>query len=154
MSNKRRAFNFVLAQFVLLSLLVLSPRSKDPYGPLTLALSVLGLALIVISVLFVLWSFVSLRRSLTASPIPKADGELITSGPYRFVRHPIYSAILLAALGVVLDAGYWPQLVIATMLYVLLNQKASFEEQLLLDRYPGYAQYSRKTPRLLPRFTR
>lgn len=154
MTNQRRAFSFVFAQFVLLAMLVLSPRSKDPYGPLTLALSVLGLILLAVAGLLVIWSFVALRRSLTASPIPKANGELVTSGPYQFMRHPIYTAILLAAVGVVLDAGYWPQLVIATMLYLLLNQKASFEEKLLADRYPGYAKYSRKTPRFMPRFGR
>lgn len=154
MSDQRKALSFVLGQFVLLALLVLAPRSVQPYGELSAVLSGVGVTLIVLSVAAVLLSFSGLRRSLTASPIPKSDGQLVTNGLYRFVRHPIYSAILLAAMGVLLDAGYWPQLPIALMLYLLLNQKANFEEELLLQRYPDYAKYQRATPRFFPRFTR
>lgn len=154
MSDQRKALSFVLGQFVLLALLVLAPRSVQPYGELSGVLSGVGVTLIVLSVAAVLLSFSGLRRSLTASPIPKSDGQLVTNGLYRFVRHPIYSAILLAAIGVLLDAGYWPQLPIALMLYLLLNQKANFEEELLLQRYPDYAKYQRATPRFFPRFTR
>ena len=152
--NQRRALTYVLGQFVLLALLVFAPRMAQPYGSATAVLSAIGVALIVVAVLAVLMSFAGLRRSLTASPIPKADGQLVTTGLYRYVRHPIYSAILLAAIGVLLDAGYWPQLPIALMLYLLLNQKASFEEELLLKRYPEYAKYRRSTPRFFPRLGR
>lgn len=154
MSDQRKALTFVLGQFALLALLVLAPRTEQPYGAASEALSAVGVTLIILSVLAVLVSFSGLRRSLTASPIPKSNGELVTSGAYRFVRHPIYSAILAAAVGVLLDAGYWPQLPIALMLYLLLNQKANFEEELLLKRYPEYAKYQRITPRFFPRFTR
>ena len=154
MSDQRKALTFVLGQFVLLALLVLAPRSVQPYGDISSVLSGVGVTLIVLAVVAVLFSFAGLRRSLTASPIPKSDGQLITTGLYRFVRHPIYSAILLAAIGVLLDAGYWPQLPIALMLYLLLNQKANFEEELLLKRYPEYAKYQRSTPRFFPRLSR
>lgn len=154
MSDQRKALSFVLGQFALLALLVLAPRTKNPYGSLSEVLSAIGVVLIFLAVAAVLLSFSGLRRSLTASPIPKADGQLVTGGLYRFVRHPIYSAILLAAFGVLLDAGYWPQLPIALMLYLLLNQKANFEEELLLKRYPDYPKYQRSTPRFFPRFNR
>lgn len=154
MSNQRKALSFVLGQFALLALLVLAPRSESPYGSASGVVSFVGVTLIIVAVVAVLLSFSGLRRSLTASPIPKSDGQLVTTGLYRYVRHPIYSAILLAALGVVLDAGYWPQLPIALLLYLLLNQKASFEEELLLAQYPQYAKYQRSTPRFFPRFYR
>lgn len=154
MPDQRKALSYVLGQFALLALLVLAPRSEKPYGEASAVLSTIGIVIILAAVFTVLLSFAGLRRSLTASPIPKADGQLVTSGLYRFVRHPIYSAILLAAFGVVLDAGYWPQLPIGIMLYLLLNQKASFEEELLLKRYADYAKYRRSTPRFFPRFTR
>jgi protein-S-isoprenylcysteine O-methyltransferase Ste14 len=54
-------------------------------------------------------------------------------------------------LGVVLDAGWWPQIVIALMLYFLLNIKAQFEEDLLRQKYPEYKAYALKTPRFFPR---
>jgi protein-S-isoprenylcysteine O-methyltransferase Ste14 len=140
-------------QFLLLVLLIISPRNFEPYGPLTTALSYLGVVLIVVGVGIVLFAFFGLGRALTASPIPKADAQLVTTGLYARVRHPIYFGLLLAAVGIVLDAGRWPQLAIAAMLYVLLNIKASFEEQLLIERYPEYREYAAKTPRLLPRLT-
>jgi protein-S-isoprenylcysteine O-methyltransferase Ste14 len=140
-------------QFLLLVLLIISPRNFEPYGPLTTPLSYLGVVLIIVGVGIVLFAFFGLGRALTASPIPKADGQLVTTGLYARVRHPIYFGLLLAAAGIVLDAGWWPQLAIAAMLYVLLNIKASFEEQLLVERYPEYREYAAKTPRLLPRLT-
>lgn len=151
MNNRVRALSYVAMQFLLLALLILSPRSVEPYGPLTSALSYLGLALIVMGVGVALFAFFGLGRALTASPIPKPDAQLVTTGLYARVRHPIYFGLILAAAGVVLDAGWWPQLAIAVMLYVLLNIKASFEEQLLAERYPEYREYAAKTPRLFPR---
>jgi protein-S-isoprenylcysteine O-methyltransferase Ste14 len=152
-NNKSRALSYVLMQFLLLGLLIASPRSFEPYGPLSGVLSSLGVVLIVTGVGIALFAFFGLGRALTASPIPKPDGQLVTTGLYARVRHPIYFGLLLAAFGIVLDAGWWPQLVIATMLYVLLNIKASFEEQLLNERYPEYRNYAAKTPRLFPRLT-
>ena len=96
-------------------------------------------------------SFIRLGKSLTANPVPKEDGHLVTSGLYSRVRHPIYFGLLLLAFGVVLDAGWWPQIVVALMLYLLLNIKAQFEESLLEKKYPDYKQYMLKTPRFFPR---
>jgi protein-S-isoprenylcysteine O-methyltransferase Ste14 len=96
-------------------------------------------------------SFAALGNSLTASPLPKQRGQLITTGLYSYVRHPIYSGLLLLSLGVVLDAGWWPQLVIALMLFLLLRIKAQFEESLLRKAYPKYAAYALKTPMFFPR---
>ena len=76
---------------------------------------------------------------------------LVTSGLYGRVRHPIYFGLLVLAFGVVLDAGWWPQIVIALMLYFLLNIKAQFEEDLLRKKYPEYTAYALKTPRFFPR---
>jgi Putative protein-S-isoprenylcysteine methyltransferase len=76
---------------------------------------------------------------------------LVTGALYARVRHPIYFGLLLASVGVVLDAGPWPQFAILLLLYVLLNIKASYEEELLAKRYPDYKAYAQKTPRFFPR---
>ncbi|MFM1778902.1 MAG: hypothetical protein RIS51_47 [Actinomycetota bacterium] len=151
MSNQLKAFNFVFAQFVLLFLLVAAPRDDQAYGNLDQALGWIGVAAFVTGLAIVGISFFGLGRTLTVSPVPKQDGKLITSGLYSKVRHPIYSGLLLLALGVVLDAGYWPQLVLAIFLFVVLNAKASFEEELLRAKYPEYKQYAIHTPRFIPR---
>lgn len=151
MSTNARAASYVLMQFVLLALLILAPRDPSVYGDFRAALSVVGLVLIAAGMAVILYSFFALGKSLTASPVPKQDGTLVTSGLYARVRHPIYFGLLLASIGVVLDAGPWPQFAIVLLLYVLLNIKASYEEELLANRYPEYKAYAQKTPRFFPR---
>lgn len=154
MSNRLRAFNYVFAQFALLFVLFLSPRDDQAYGAIDLVLGFLGLALIFTGIAIALLSFLGLGKTLTASPVPKENGQLVTTGPYSRVRHPIYFGLLLVAIGVVLDAGYWPQLPVAVLLYVLLNSKANWEEEMLKQKYPEYKNYMLKTPRLFPRLGR
>ena len=138
-------------QFVLLGVLLTAPRLPDPYGALTPFISLLGLALMAVAGAILLVSFVALGNSLTASPLPKQRGKLVTTGLYSYVRHPMYSGLLLLSLGVVLDAGWWPQAVVALMLFLLLRIKAQFEETLLRKAYPRYATYAAKTPMFFPR---
>lgn len=138
-------------QFVLLGVLLTAPRLPDPYGALTPFISLLGLVLMALAGVVLLVSFVALGNSLTASPLPKQRGQLVTTGLYSYVRHPIYSGLLLLSLGVVLDAGWWPQLVVVLMLFLLLRIKAQFEESLLRKAYPKYAAYALKTPMFFPR---
>lgn len=151
MNDRSRGYLYVAVQFLLLGLLFSAPRMPSPYGVLSDALSYLGIAIIFAGVVVLITSFVKLGKSLTANPVPKQDGVLVVTGLYSRVRHPIYFALLLLAAGVVLDAGWWPQLIIASMLYLQLNIKASFEERLLKQKYPEYAKYAAKTPRFFPR---
>jgi len=96
----------------------------------------------------------ALGKSLTAHPIPGKDAVLVTDGLYRFVKHPIYSGLLLAALGLTISGGFFPHVLFFIALVFLLNYKASFEEALLTKTYAGYADYSKKTGRFVPRLIR
>jgi protein-S-isoprenylcysteine O-methyltransferase Ste14 len=154
MNNRSRGYLYVAGQILLLVLLFTAPRMPEPYGPLSGIFGFLGLAAIVIGLGILVASFLKLGKSLTANPVPKEDGELVITGMYARVRHPIYFGILLIAFGVVLDAGWWPQAIIAAMLYIQLHIKASFEEMLLRQKYPGYASYASKTPRFIPRLSK
>jgi len=154
MTDRYKANFYVLLQLVLIVLLFLAPRMQEPFGVLSPVLSVIGLIFFVIGSALLLMSFLRLGRSLTASPIPKNDGELVTTGLYARVRHPIYLALLVLSMGVVLDAGWWPQAIVVAMLYALLRIKAEFEEGLLRKKYRGYKAYAEKTPRFFPRLTR
>ena len=151
MSDKTRAYSYVAVQFLLLFVLFTAPRLPEPYGAFTGLMSMLGLVLMGGGFLVLAISFLRLGSSLTASPIPKEQGQLVTSGLYARVRHPIYFGLLLLGIGVVLDAGWWPQLVVLTMLYLLLRIKSDFEESMLRKKYPEYAEYAARTPRFFPR---
>lgn len=154
MSNRLRAFNYVFAQFALLFVLLLSPRDDTAYSVMDPVLGYLGLVMVFTGIALAMLGFLGLGKSLTASPVPKKNGQLKTTGLYARVRHPIYFGLLLVAIGVVLDAGYWPQLPIAVLLYVLLNSKANWEEEMLKQQYPDYKNYILKTPRFFPRLGR
>jgi len=150
-NDKSRGYFYVAVQFLLIALLFTAPRQDQPYGNFSDLLGIVGVAIIALGAIILVTSFVRLGKSLTANPVPKDDGVLVTSGLYGRVRHPIYFGLLVLCLGVVLDAGWWPQIVIALMLYFLLNIKAQFEEDLLRQKYPEYKAYALKTPRFFPR---
>jgi protein-S-isoprenylcysteine O-methyltransferase Ste14 len=92
----------------------------------------------------------TLGRELRAHPAPTATATLRTDGAYALVRHPIYSGLMLAALGVAVAARTTRALAAAAALVALLNAKARFEERLLAECFTGYAEYARRTPRFVP----
>ena len=151
MNNRSRGYFYVAVQFLLIALLFTAPRQAEPYGAISDLIGIVGVGVIALGAIILVTSFVRLGKSLTANPVPKDDGVLVTSGLYGRVRHPIYFGLLVLAFGVVLDAGWWPQIIIALMLYFLLNIKAQFEEDLLRQKYPEYKAYALKTPRFFPR---
>ncbi len=80
----------------------------------------------------------------------KADPDLVTAGPYAYVRHPIYSGVLLALLGSTLSAnvGWLGILIIATCYFIYSAKK---EEKNMLRRFPKeYGEYMKKTKMFVP----
>jgi protein-S-isoprenylcysteine O-methyltransferase Ste14 len=91
-----------------------------------------------------------LGSSLTALPYPKENGQLTQHGVYRWVRHPIYTGVLFAALGWSLLRGSTPALLLTLALGVLFDQKANREEQWLVQKYPEYQHYQQQVRKLIP----
>ena len=83
-------------------------------------------------------------------PEPLAHAQLITSGPYRWVRHPMYLAVLLFMLGIAMYNGaLLNQLAMLGLLLAILG-KMNREEAYLREHFDGYAEYSLRNKRLLP----
>lgn len=92
----------------------------------------------------------ALGSGLTPYPAPAEAAELVDTGPYAVVRHPIYSGGILFAAGISLALSPWA-LVGTAALTVLWALKSRVEERFLAERYPGYADYcSRTRYRLIP----
>ena len=154
MNNRLKGNLLVLGQFVLLGLLIFYPRSEISYGTFSYLVSSLIIGGMFFGFVILAISGLALGKALTAHPIPSQKGELVTSGLYRFVRHPIYTALLLIGFSLVLSGGIFPHIIFYLLLVALLYYKAVFEEGLLAKRYSGYLEYSRKTGRFLPRLKR
>jgi protein-S-isoprenylcysteine O-methyltransferase Ste14 len=109
-------------------------------GGVSSAISVLAFSLAVYGLLY-------LRRSLSIIPEVR---RLVTGGPYRMVRHPLYAAEILAACGFVLvKPGALAVAVLAPFIATQLL-RSRFEERLLTEAYPRYQEYARRTRRLIP----
>lgn len=142
------AWALVAAQFVFLLLLGFLPWGS--LWPRDVATIVIGLVLVALGVGIALAAGGALGRSLTPSPIPKADGQLVTGGVYGLVRHPIYSGLLVLGLGLVAIGASLLHLLAWIALLSILMAKARFEDLMLLGQYPGYHDYAARVGRLVP----
>jgi protein-S-isoprenylcysteine O-methyltransferase Ste14 len=145
--NQLRAWSYVFVQVVLLALLIFL---EGGVGPQIRRLILLGRTLEILGILGVLICAASLRRSLTIVPIPKEEGSLSTSGLYRYVRHPMYTSVLILSLGIAIQSGSAIKYLLVILLYLLFHVKSVFEEKFLRLKYPGYAEYSAQIPRFIP----
>jgi protein-S-isoprenylcysteine O-methyltransferase Ste14 len=111
---------------------------------------IIGSALCVIGVALAVWARVCLATNWSPRPAVKVDHALVTSGPYRLIRHPIYTGMLLALLGTGLDAGIIGLAVIVCAAAVLIR-RIPIEERLMIQLFrEQYSQYIRRTKALVP----
>ena len=141
------AWSYVLVQGVLLALLIFLGQGIGPHIHRFELLGWICEWLGIFGILVCAWS---LGRSLTAVPIPKDEGKLSTTGLYRYVRHPMYSSVLLFAFGIAVNSGSVIKYLLAVALYILFYAKSVYEERYLRLKYPEYLEYSRKIPRFIP----
>ena len=118
-------------------------KSLFAHGPLLVGIQAAAAALM-------LWARLTFgRRSFHAGANPTAGG-LVTTGPYRFVRHPIYTALLLFIWAGVISNGTILSALTAIVATTALAVRMMAEEELVLDMYPEYAEYASHTKRIIP----
>ena len=83
-------------------------------------------------------------------PIPRSGGVLVTQGPYRWIRHPMYTAFLLGAWALARTAVRDEAWLALCVLTLVLWLKSRYEERWMLAQHPGYADYRQQTKRFLP----
>lgn len=140
---------FVAVQAILLVALVLLPGADD--WPTPDWLETLGFLTLLAGLAIVGISALGLGSALTATPVPTTRGELTVTGMYRFVRHPIYSGVLLVVVGLTVSSGSFLTLGVAIFTVLFFNVKARWEEARLREEYPNYPSYAARTPRFVPR---
>ena len=96
-------------------------------------------------------AILQLNKNLSPFPTPKSGGKLIQTGLFKFVRHPIYSGILIGLGGFAIYTSSGFRVIICLLLYVLFSVKTEYEEKLLIQKFEEYKQYQKKTGKFLPK---
>lgn len=135
--------------------LMMWPRGENPlfwrFVPPTTAIQVLAVVIVVAGLLFSVWARLHLGRNWSGTVTLKRDHELIRSGPYRFVRHPIYTGLSLAILGTVLSLGEWRGLIALVLIVASFVRKIAIEEDFLRGIFRDeYEHYRTETAALVP----
>lgn len=110
----------------------------------------LGLALFALGLGFAIWARIHIGRNWGTPMTQKDEPELVTSGPYRLVRHPIYAGILIAGIGTAVALSWW-WLTAFALAGVYFLYSATVEERYLTEQFPDdYPSYKRSTRMLVP----
>jgi protein-S-isoprenylcysteine O-methyltransferase Ste14 len=151
MASPPRSYVLVALQVVLIAAIVLPWRIAGWTSG--------GSALVAIGLVLGAWTLTANRLgNFGILPEPKSGARLVTSGPYRFVRHPMYLAVLIVAAGFAVGysgTGPWRSEDFARAcawigLVAVLHAKAAIEERALGARFPEYAAYARRAKRIVP----
>lgn len=112
----------------------------------------LGVAMGAAGDLLAYWVFTSLGNNVTPTVVTRKNATLVTHGPYRWVRHPLYLMGLLAYLGFALLAENWFLAILTVLAFSLLNLRLPKEEARLIERFGDeYRSYMQRTGKYLPR---
>lgn len=119
------------------------PPSPPAYG--------LGLLMLLAGFAITVWARLTLGRNWSGSVTIKDSHELVQSGPYRWVRHPIYSGLVLAFFGSALGLDEWRGALAAVLVFVAFRIKLGIEERWMTGHFgPNYEAYRKRTKMLIP----
>jgi protein-S-isoprenylcysteine O-methyltransferase Ste14 len=123
---------------------------RAPFLPPGATGAVLGIVLTAMGLGTAIAARITLAGNWSAAVEIKEDHALIRSGPYRYVRHPIYSGLLLAVLGSAIALDRWCAVLGFVLIFASLLLKARHEENRLREVMPDYAAYASETAALIP----
>ncbi|MEG4216731.1 isoprenylcysteine carboxylmethyltransferase family protein [Microcoleus sp. Pol14C6] len=153
--NNSRGEYLVLLQGALLTAFILLPVYQPPKFKIAstqliyltwIIASILGLG----GLILIVKGLIDLGKNLTPLPYPREDGELIQTGIYGIVRHPLYSGLILSAFGWTIFQMSISHLIASALLIIFFEIKANREESWLTKKYPDYSEYSQRVKKLIP----
>lgn len=152
MSKQMIANLFVVVQFILFALIAwfvfTTPSVTDT------VMRVIGALVMLLGVAFLLIAIMTHQQMNRAmpkvTPTPNSSVDLVQSGLYRHIRHPIYTGVLCCAFGVAIAHGGFAVWILAIVLLFFFTFKSAFEESMLAETYPTYRAYMQHTGRFLP----
>jgi protein-S-isoprenylcysteine O-methyltransferase Ste14 len=151
----RRGEYWVMTQGVLLLLFVILPANRPGFIALDIpawqyASWILTAVFSTLTIVFLGRSLLDLGQNLTPLPHPRDDGQLVKTGVYGIVRHPLYSGIVFLALAYTSWYISWVHLGGAIVLFLFFDAKARKEEAWLTEKFPDYINYIVSVKKLIP----
>jgi protein-S-isoprenylcysteine O-methyltransferase Ste14 len=142
-TDKLKAYTLVSIQVISIGLILVTGWPLAGFTPL-LIIQIAG-------VILGIWAIVIMGiKNTNVVPLVKQNAHLVTNGPYAFIRHPMYSAVLLTIWPLIIDQYSLLRLTAGLILTVVLIIKMLYEESLLRKHFAGYEIYMRQTKRLIP----
>lgn len=133
---------YVAAQFLFIVLVLLPPVDLKPVS------QVIGVGAVLTGLAIIVAGSNALGKNLTPLPVPRDNATLSTDGMYKWMRHPLYTGLMLASTGIAAVTQDSTRALFAVGLIVVLSLKAGFEEDQLIDKFgEKYEQYMKETKR-------
>jgi protein-S-isoprenylcysteine O-methyltransferase Ste14 len=153
--QRRGLLRYLLPLIVGVYLIFKGSRFPDPLGlrviPSADAIAWTGVVLCIGGLAFCVWARFTLGRNWSGVVTFKGGHELITRGPYAIVRHPIYTGILIMLIGTIIVLGRVAGIIGLPLVFWSFWIKLRYEEQLMLEKFPGqYAAYQLRVKRIVP----
>jgi protein-S-isoprenylcysteine O-methyltransferase Ste14 len=147
-----KKFMLVFGVIALIWFLAIGFDKRMHASDIPVALQALGLAMLLLTTGFIMWV---MRANSFAAPVVKVQSErghrVVSTGPYAWVRHPMYSGTILFFVGVPLLLGSWWGVALSPLFVILFAVRSGIEERALIAGLPGYADYTRRVRyRLVP----
>jgi protein-S-isoprenylcysteine O-methyltransferase Ste14 len=146
---------WVIAQGILLLIFALIPPNIPSFIDLDTSVWqylswILAAIFSILAIVFLGRSLFDLGQNLTPLPHPRDDGQLVKTGVYGLVRHPLYSGVIYLALAYASWRISWVHLVGSIVLFLFFDAKSRTEEVWLTEKFPDYANYSTVVKKLIP----
>lgn len=110
-----------------------------------------GVACFAVSCVWLIWMFRTLGKNLTDTVVVRRAATLVDSGPYRYVRNPMYTGVLMLGLSLGLAVGTWIPAAGCALVFAFMARRTPIEERFLMERFGDeYRDYMKRTGRFLP----
>lgn len=139
---------WVTGQFLLFAGLIVLALRYPGTGPTVLRF--VGMLVLIVATVVAVAGATTLGRNLTPFPKPADQAKLVQHGIYSKIRHPLYTAVIVAGFGCALTWLSWPALLAAVALVPFFHAKSCREEDFLCHKFPGYREYETRTRRFIP----
>jgi protein-S-isoprenylcysteine O-methyltransferase Ste14 len=147
---KKIGWVYVLVQVIVIgAILFFSNRYRTNLAPESIS-TIAGIIVITAGLIMAIFSFINFGQIVTPNPVPMDNYTLKTTGMYKYIRHPIYSSVLLTLLGFVILSQSISGFIFWVAGVLFIAYKTGFEEKQLSLKFPEYTAYKSKTKKLIP----